>query len=378
MKKSRKIAKKERRHQMEKFFYLLSAAAIGLFVQSVALSQISITTGDMSNYFGAGKSLFIYGSSDTVMMNVGTASSSAPQTWSAPSVNINDSVRLDNVLPSSTPYASDFPGATYAQKSIISDSGLTFDIYEYYELSNDSLLSIGSFQHESWSFGGVTIDTSIISHTTQFLFHLPVQLGDVFASRSDTTNFGGGMMEVTTSVATIDAFGTLNLPIGSFGALRSTDVTSVREYNGAILIDSSITCSISWVTGERHQLTVAVDTLSSGNVKVHSVSLTYVGQTPGTFVRTSAVQPGGFMLSQNYPNPFNPSTVISYQIATVSHITLKIYNSLGEEVATLVNGTRAPGEYSVRFDGSRLPSGVYFYRLQSGTYSETRKLVILK
>lgn len=162
---------------MKKFFHLLSAAAIGLFVQSIALSQISITTADLPNYFGEGNSLFIYGSSDTVMMNVGTASSSAQQTWSAPSVNINDSLRTDNILPSSTPYNADFPGATYAQKFSISDSSLTIEIYQYYKLSNDSLLSIGSVKNESGSIGSMTIDTSIISNMTQLIFHFPVQAG---------------------------------------------------------------------------------------------------------------------------------------------------------------------------------------------------------
>ena len=70
--------------------------------------------------------------------------------------------------------------------------------------------------------------------------------------------------------------------------------------------------------------------------------------------------------------------MISYQIATVTHVNLKIYNVIGEEVATLANETNGPGEYSVKFDGSNFPSGVYFYRLQAGTYSDTKKRLLLK
>ncbi len=85
-----------------------------------------------------------------------------------------------------------------------------------------------------------------------------------------------------------------------------------------------------------------------------------------------------FELLQNYPNPFNPTTVISYQISAVSHVTLKVYDVLGREVETLVNENQNAGNYTVTFDGSSFPSGVYFYRLQAGTNIVTKKLLLLK
>lgn len=86
-----------------------------------------------------------------------------------------------------------------------------------------------------------------------------------------------------------------------------------------------------------------------------------------------------FRLEQNFPNPFNPSTVIRYDIPSAGLVTLKIYDILGREVATLVDGERRDaGEYSVRWDGSNAPSGVYFSRLTSGTLTETRKLLLMK
>jgi hypothetical protein len=90
------------------------------------------------------------------------------------------------------------------------------------------------------------------------------------------------------------------------------------------------------------------------------------------------VVPAGFSLFQNYPNPFNPSTVISYQLLVNSHATLKVYDVLGREVVTLVNEQKSAGVYQVTFDAHLLPSGVYFYRLQAGSYLETRKLVMLR
>jgi len=87
-----------------------------------------------------------------------------------------------------------------------------------------------------------------------------------------------------------------------------------------------------------------------------------------------------FTLYQNYPNPFNPSTTIKFTISDLRFTTLKVYDVLGNEVATLVNGEKPAGEYNVEFriDNLELSSGIYFYRLQAGEYSNTKKMILLK
>jgi hypothetical protein len=85
-----------------------------------------------------------------------------------------------------------------------------------------------------------------------------------------------------------------------------------------------------------------------------------------------------FNLSQNYPNPFNPSTKISWQSPVSSLQSLKIYDVLGNEVATLVNEFRNAGSYEVDFDASKLSSGVYFYKLQAGDFVQTKKMLLMK
>ncbi len=132
------------------------------------------------------------------------------------------------------------------------------------------------------------------------------------------------------------------------------------------------------------------------------------GETHGTIVgvedETDASKPQNFELSQNYPNPFNPTTNITYVIASPDlsgrgnlsngqrqiassqaprndgavHVSLKIYDALGREVTTLVNAKQAPGKYSVQFNATNLPSGVYFYTLRAGNFIQTKKMVLMK
>ncbi len=88
--------------------------------------------------------------------------------------------------------------------------------------------------------------------------------------------------------------------------------------------------------------------------------------------------PKSFLLEQNYPNPFNPTTSITYHVPKESFVSLKVYNLLGQEVASLFEGMRRPGNYKTEFDGSKLVSGVYMYRLKSNNFLQTKKLVLLK
>lgn len=88
--------------------------------------------------------------------------------------------------------------------------------------------------------------------------------------------------------------------------------------------------------------------------------------------------PTNFALFQNYPNPFNPTTSIEYQVASSDMVSLKVYDVLGREVKTLVNEQKSPGSYNVTFDARNLSSGIYFYSLRSGSFTQTRKMILLR
>jgi hypothetical protein len=116
--------------------------------------------------------------------------------------------------------------------------------------------------------------------------------------------------------------------------------------------------------------------MNSGGVSIFSNIWSFI---VGTITSINDPQmPKVFNLSQNYPNPFNPTTVISYSLPRNSYVTLTIYNDLGQKVETLVDEEQNPGGHSISFDASKLSSGIYFYRLQAGTYTQSKKLVLLK
>ena len=100
--------------------------------------------------------------------------------------------------------------------------------------------------------------------------------------------------------------------------------------------------------------------------------------TTSTAIDNSNSAPLSFRLYQNYPNPFNPSTTIKYSLPKEGIVTLKVYNVLGKEVKTLVNEFENAGVYNVSFNASELPSGIYFYRLISGNFTQVKKLILLK
>ena len=139
---------------------------------------------------------------------------------------------------------------------------------------------------------------------------------------------------------------------------------------------------------ERHKLEYYADTLNCSyaagiNLATAGTDGKIIGDTRWSFKGVTGVEgsmqvPGKFALQQNYPNPFNPSTRITFSVARVANVKLEVYDLLGRKVATLVNETKLPGDYTVDFDGSGLVSGVYFYRLSSPDLVSSKKMMLVK
>ena len=159
---------------------------------------------------------------------------------------------------------------------------------------------------------------------------------------------GGGIFSTSTSA---NSFTQFNLPI-TYVSSETPDSAGIAIYIGPTV-------------GAHSGSTFYIDDLS------FSGGATAVNENP-------AHVPDKFRLMQNYPNPFNPSTNISYQLPKSSFVTLKVYDILGNEITTLVNEEKSPGTYSISFNASNLPSGIYFYVMQAGNFYKVNKMTLLK
>ncbi|NUN70170.1 MAG: T9SS type A sorting domain-containing protein [Bacteroidetes bacterium] len=175
-----------------------------------------------------------------------------------------------------------------------------------------------------------------------------------------------------------------NAPSGTLWALGTTDSFATLSYKSFVTLSGG---SPQGLIGKNLVLHLVAE-----NIYLDLKFVTYAGgNTGGGFSYTRASKPGPtlvhavgnapkqFALEQNYPNPFNPSTTFSFTLQNTGLTTLRIYNVVGQEVATLINGVREAGvHHQVVFDARHLSSGVYFARLTSGTMVQVRKLMLTK
>ena len=193
-----------------------------------------------------------------------------------------------------------------------------------------------------------------------------------------------------TLVSPVNIVGTPRNPILIWHS-NDTSVTTYRVQLSAsstfssFLKDTVVTDTLLQIDSLAANLRIYWRVSASNNLGTseYSIIAQFITGTQIVSVGDPRQMPGQFALMQNYPNPFNPTTVISYQLPATSHISLKVYNLLGQEVATLFEGIRQPGSYEAAFDGSKLASGVYFYRMQANpkgasNFVETKKLIFLK
>jgi hypothetical protein len=198
----------------------------------------------------------------------------------------------------------------------------------------------------------------------------------VYETQSGTVAYGGKTYAKAQGFDTTKVYGIIDsqTDVGGWPVLMSSAAPLDSDHDG--MPDSwEITQGLDWNNAaDRNKIGAGGYTM----LEIYLNSL--VGNNPST---TTAIherdsQPVGFTLNQNYPNPFNPSTNIEYRISKLGFVTLKVFDILGREVATLVNGELQPGSYHATFDASHLASGVYMYQLRTEAFIQTQRMVLTK
>ncbi len=197
-----------------------------------------------------------------------------------------------------------------------------------------------------------------------------------------TNNGGSSWSDVEGNISLPSIRAATILPVSSGGKVyliaTSVGVFSTSQMNGAGTVwtqeGSNIIGNVvvEYITSRKSDGTIVAATHGRG---------AFVGKVSGgTDVADNQVKPIQYVLNQNYPNPFNPETVISYQLPTGSHVSLKVYDMLGKEIVTLVDEFQQAGIHNLKFSifNSQLSSGVYFYRIAAGDFVQTKKMILLK
>ncbi|HSW54625.1 MAG TPA: YCF48-related protein [Ignavibacteriaceae bacterium] len=270
----------------------------------------------------------------------------------------------------------------------IQTSGTTARLYDVTSIDAENLFVVGE--------GGRIIKTTNGGLIWSTVWSAPkTLLGVSFASDSIGFAVGAdGLIIKTTNYGqdwTVQQSGTsVDLYSVSFSN-ENIGVVVGGDYSGIVL--KTTNGGSSWTN---HLLTQSV--LRSVNLINDSVG--YICGSYGTIIKTitgriiteveevtsiNTLKPENYFLEQNFPNPFNPVTKIKYSVPQSGEVTLKVYDLLGKEIATLVNAEKPAGEYEVEFNAAshsgnarNLPSGIYFYQLKAGSYSETKKMVLLR
>jgi hypothetical protein len=213
--------------------------------------------------------------------------------------------------------------------------------------------------------------------TNKTVYALAVKGGNLFAG-----TWGGGVFRSTNNGTSWTAVNTglTNLNVAAFAVIGTN--LFAGTYGGGVVLSTDN--GTSWTDVNTGLTALYVYSLAvSDTVLLAGTEGRGVWRRPLSEIVTSVnVAPGkmpaAFGLDQNYPNPFNPTTQIEYQLPVAAHVTLKVYDVLGREVATLVNEIQDAGVYLATFDGTRLASGVYFYRLTASGKDQVRKMLLTK
>jgi hypothetical protein len=340
-----------------------------LFISYTSFAQITITDTDVSNVFSPGNSVTIH-STDVTSFDIGSAGGG--NSWDFSGLQSTETYDFMTIDPATSPYINEFAGANiaiYAQENF---QGTPAEAWSYFNLSSSAFANMGQ-AITSNSFPGILITSK--NNPASIEIKLPMTYNTTWSQSYVNTYSMTGLPPSQTNYSidvVVDAWGTMTLPGGSsFEALR------IRE---STISNGSTTVQYLFLAKNGASVRVACDASNpnppnSGVIATewYDWNLSYLSD-----VEQISGLPSDFKLTQNYPNPFNPSTKIEYSIPQESFVQLKVYDILGNEVATIVNEEQNAGTYRADFNAQNLASGFYIAKLQAGNYTKSIKMTLLK
>jgi len=357
------------------------ALSVALLLPLGLAAQITITSSDILKPVGY---YFEESGTDHGSHTVDTGSTGGPQTWDFTSYQTTYASLIEVVDKSTTPFGSEFPTSNFCLE--FTDEGFEGENYQYTRVETGFWGFIG--------VGVVTMDTSFSQeYSSMAQIQLPISMGSswLFELVYADTVMGFPSSVIERSHETVDAYGTMQVPVGSYEVLRvvAYDTTVISFGIPPFeLADTTTYIGYTWYSDdpifvaevESQEDETNPNFTDAAWIEIVGQHGTGIGDTGGE-VKT----PRAFKLSQNMPNPFNPRTDISFTISEGAggDTELSVFTLRGEKVKSIISGSKTPGIYTVSWDGRNdrgetLPSGIYLYRLTSGGESLTRKMVMAK
>jgi hypothetical protein len=239
--------------------------------------------------------------------------------------------------------------------------------------TNTSLgtITLNNWQHIAAVYSGATSDLKIYINGSPQVLNTPDKInGPVVSDPSSPLVIGNNGARTRTFDGMIDELRIWNL------ARTLPDIQGAM-YDTLRGNESGLVANWRFDEGSGSQVVDRSSNRNSGSLQAAQWRRGWISPLT-TVPGITPWMPSAFILAQNYPNPFNPSTTIRYGLPLRSHVTLAIFNTLGQQVAQLADGDREAGHHQVQFEGKELSSGVYFYRLTAGDFVATKRLILLK
>ncbi|MBN1633779.1 MAG: T9SS type A sorting domain-containing protein [Ignavibacteria bacterium] len=306
---------------------------------------------------------------DTTGLTPGEAGEN--KTWNFSNITILSGTPWEEVYlqPLSTPYGNQFPNA-----NIASINNNTNPDYHYYQNTSSD-----------WNMIGFAVTNFTKWFTIPYCrFHYPMSYCSQYNSTYKAYSNSGQATTHTTGfkTLTVDGYGTIILPGVTFNnvmRVKSTDESfdTIKVGGNVVSTNHTIITNYQWYKNG-YKFPVFdyghAESVSMYSFKFASIS---IKNAPVFINQISETVPDKFELYQNYPNPFNPTTTIQFQVSSSKFIKLIVFDILGKEVTALVNEKLAPGTYEIIFDGSNLPSGVYFCKLVYDNFISSKRMILI-